>query len=314
MSLAIGLVLAVLAVHLVNMPAMAAECHEVPQPDGTVKTICEDEPGGGGPVGGDDDDTGGGSETPQTCELDGREIPCRSEFGTWDGFCYVQLANPPIPKGEPEWEGNDDGVILECNPYSCLGGVTPCPDRSHDWAPNPPADVGPTPEELARRAVAAMQLTTGAIGSTPPSSATAPGSVGAIGLPIWLWIASTAENAVGPITRSASDGGLSVTATGTLDSVEWVLIDANGTTRGSITCDGANAAGTPYDGRDSAEPSPTCGFGPDMNSTSGALTLTGTAHWTVEWRGGGQAGQIEVTPPSRSAQVRIGELQMLIQD
>jgi hypothetical protein len=160
-----------------------------------------------------------------------------------------------------------------------------------------------------------MNLTTGQVGSTPPASGSNPNAVGAVGLPIWLWIASSAENAIGPITRSASGGALSVTATGTLDRVEWTLTDANGGTVGAITCSGANAPGTPYDGRNSAEPSPTCGFGADLNSSPGNLTLSGTAYWVVEWESsGGQGGQIQFTAPSNSSQVRIGELQMLVQD
>jgi hypothetical protein len=159
-----------------------------------------------------------------------------------------------------------------------------------------------------------MQLTTGEIGSTPPASTSNPNAVGAVGLPIWLWIANRAENTVGPITRTASDSGLNVSATGTLDRVEWTLTNDSGATVGAITCSGANAAGTPYDGRDTAEPSPSCGFGADLNNSPGNLTLTGTAHWSVEWRGGEQTGHIEVPTPSNSTQIRIGELQALVQN
>ncbi|MFC7025106.1 hypothetical protein ACFQHV_18355 [Promicromonospora thailandica] len=159
-----------------------------------------------------------------------------------------------------------------------------------------------------------MNLTMGEIGSTPPASTSDPNAVGTIGLPIWLWIADRAENTVGPITREESDGGLTVAATGTLERTEWTLTSASGATVGAITCDGPNAAGTPYDGRNSAEPSPTCGFGADLNSSPGSLTLTGTAHWVVEWQGGGQSGQITVPPQSNSTQVRIGELQALLRN
>ncbi|MEV0893001.1 hypothetical protein [Promicromonospora sp. NPDC050262] len=154
----------------------------------------------------------------------------------------------------------------------------------------------------------------GQIGSTPPASIQDGSSVGAVGLPIWLWIANRAENTIGPITRTASDGGLTVSATGTLNRVEWTLTDANGTTIGAIACDGANAAGTPYDGRNSAEPSPTCGFGADLNSTPGSLTLTGTAYWSVQWQGGNQSGQIDVPPQSNTTQIRIGELQAILRN
>jgi hypothetical protein len=161
-----------------------------------------------------------------------------------------------------------------------------------------------------------MNLSMGQIGSTPPATTSSPNAVGAIGLPIWLWIANPAENTVGPITSDPeTGGGLSVTATGRLDRVEWTLTSAGGATIGAITCDGANAQGTPYDGRNSAEPSPTCGFGADLNNSPGTLTLTGTAHWVVEWRSsGGEAGQILFTPPSNSTQIRIGELQALVQN
>ena len=312
----VALTLIVLAAAIVSIPrsAEATECVPVAGPDGVV-IPCEtegDPADPGVPDGGGDD---GGGEAPQKCQIDGRDIPCSTEFGTWDGDCYVRSAVDPVPpKGTPVWGGNDDGLIIECNPYECLGGVSPCPDRTLDWAAEPPAQTGPSAEELAERAVASMNLVTGQIGSTPPALTSDPNSVGTIGLPIWLWIANSAENTTGPITRSASGGALTVTATGTLDRVEWTLTNANGTTVGAITCDGANATGTPYDGRNGADPSPTCGFGADLNSSPGNLTLTGTAYWSVEWEGGDQAGQIYFTAPSNSTQIRIGELQMLVQD
>lgn len=160
-----------------------------------------------------------------------------------------------------------------------------------------------------------MNLSMGQIGSTPPASNGDQNSVGTIGLPVWLWIANRAENTIGPITRSAGGGGLNVTATGTLDRVEWTLTSANGSTVGAISCDGANAPGTPYDGRNSAQPSPTCGFGADLNSSPGNLTLTGTAYWVVEWQSSnGQTGQIPFTAQPNSSQIRIGELQALLRN
>jgi hypothetical protein len=310
---ALTVLVALVAVLLADAPSAVAECREVLQPDGTVKTICEDEGGGEGPGDGGGSDEGG-SDGPRTCALEGREIPCTSDFGAWDGYCYVRVATDDPNVHKDVWGDHTDGVIVECSPFDCVGGPDPCPGATLDWAPGPPAQTGPSAEELARRAVATMQLTMGQIGSTPPASTDNPNAVGAIGLPIWLWIADRAENTTGPITRSASDGGLSVSATGTLDRVEWTLTDGNGATVGAITCDGSNAPGTPYDGRDSAEPSPTCGFGADLNSSPGNLTLTGTAYWSVEWQGGGQSGQIDVPAQSNSTQIRIGELQAIVRD
>ncbi|GAA4712399.1 hypothetical protein APR04_004369 [Promicromonospora umidemergens] len=305
-----------LAVLVPASNANADECTPTPLPNGVVIPCVDDGGEGDGGEDGDDGDSGGG---PQTCERFGEEVPCSSEYGAWNGRCYVRNASPQPPAGDPAWEGHEsgDGVVLECTPPACAeagGDLENCPGHSYYWSATPAAPVGPSAEELAERAVASMNLATGAIGSTPPASTSDPDAIGTIGLPIWLWIANRAENTVGPITRSASGGSLTVSATGTLDRVEWALTDGSGTTVGAITCDGANAPGTPYDGRNSAEPSPTCGFGADLNRSPGSLTLTGTAHWSVDWQGGTQEGHIDFTAPSNSTQVQIGELQMLVQD
>lgn len=318
MSIALALMSALIVILPVRSAA-ADECIPTTLPNG-VTIPCESGGGGGegGGGGGGDSPGGGGESAPQTCHFQDEEIPCSSNYGAWNGRCYVRAANPQPSKDEPMWRGNDEGYILECTPYICAqagGDLTNCPGHSFYWSPDAPAPVGPSAEELAQRAVAAMNLTMGQIGSTPPATTNDPDAVGAIGLPVWLWIANRAENTIGPISRSASEGGLSVSATGTLDRVEWTLTSAGGTTIGAITCDGANAPGTPYDGRNSAEPSPTCGFGPDLNNSPGTLTLTGTAYWVVEWQSsGGQSGQIPFTSPPNSTQIRIGELQALVRD
>lgn len=311
-----GLALAAgLLVFAVMPVALGDVCTPVTTPDG-VLIPCEEDGGGDGGEGGGGD-PGGGAGAPRECDHLGDVIPCSSQYGSWDGDCYVRAAVPQPPAGSGAWEGNDEGYILECTPYACAqagGDLTNCPGHSFYWSPDAPTPPGPSAEELAARAVASMNLTTGQIGSTPPASTTNPNAVGAIGLPVWLWIADRAENTIGPINRSASGGGLTVTATGTLSRVEWTLTDANGATVGAITCDGANAPGTPYDGRNSAEPSPTCGFGADLNNSPGNLTLTGTAYWSVEWQGGNQSGQIDFTAPSNTTQIRIGELQAIVRD
>lgn len=311
-------ILATLLAIVVPIPmAVADECTPGTTPDG-VMIPCEDDGGGGGD--GDGGGPGSGSGGPQVCRDLGSEVPCSTEYGGWDGDCYVRNASPQPPAGDPAWEGHapGDGIVLECTPPHCVeagGDVGTCQGHSYYWSADPAAAVGPSAEELAERAVASMNLTTGQLGSTPPTSSSNADAVGAVGLPMWLWIASNADNAIGPITRSASGGALSVEARGTLDRVEWTLTAANGTTIGAITCSGANAAGTPYDGRNIAEPSPTCGFGANLNSSPGNLTLSGTAYWTVEWESSnGQGGQISFTAPSNSAQIRIGELQMLVRD
>lgn len=292
--------------------AVADECIPITLPDG-VQIPCESGGDDGGSDGGGEGNPGGGE--PRVCRFKGEEVPCSTSYGWWNGRCYERVFSDD-PQDGNDWEGHTDGFLVECTPPECARNDTPpddCEGYSVYWRPEAPAAPGPSAEELARRAVASMNLSMGQIGSTPPSSSGSPDTVGTIGLPIWLWIANPAENTTGPIQRTAGGGGLSVTARGALDRVEWTLTAADGSTIGAISCDGANAAGTPYDGRDSAEPSPTCGFGADLNSRPGNLTLTGTAYWNVEWESSnGQSGSIPFTAQSNSTQIRIGELQALL--
>ncbi|WP_460757441.1 hypothetical protein [Myceligenerans cantabricum] len=159
--------------------------------------------------------------------------------------------------------------------------------------------------------MAQMNLDMGILGSTPPPTSSNGNAMGQLGLPIWLWVVNRAENTTGPITRWAADGGLSVSATGTLDRTVWTISRA-GQDLATVTCSGADAGGTPYDGRDSKLPSPTCGFPPDFNAHPGNLTLTATAYWTVTWQGGNQTGTVEVPPQSNESQIRIGETQAIL--
>lgn len=300
---------------LTPAPASAIEvCKEIVGRDGQVTLVCYDDGGGGG--GGSDGggDGGGGGGGPVTCIYGHITVPCSSNAGTWIGNCYVQAANPAPPFEDPIWGGNTDGVIVVCTPWPCMsaGGATipDCPSINRYWAPAVPAATV-NPADLARQAVADMALKMGAIGSTPPSTATDPDSLGVVGTPIWLWVTNPAENTTGPITRNASDGGITVTATGRLDRIEWALISSSGTTVATTTCSGTKAPGTAYSGQ-GLTPSPTCGIPAAQNQGVGEYTLRGTAHWVVEWTGAGQSGTITVPGQSADAAIRIGELQTII--
>lgn len=290
--------------------AVASEddCRQVVNADGSVELICENDPGGPGDGGGG---PGGPGGSPGVCQFDGAAVPCVTEYGSWQNECYVRTAEPQPPKDSAIWEDNEDGVILECTPYECAVSGTNCESASFYWAPTPPAGPSVSPEELARRAYTSMNLTMGSIGSTPPSSAIDGEALGQLGLPIWLWVANPQENTVGPIERSASDGGLSVTARGELNRTEWV-ISRDGQALATVTCRGADAGGTPYDGRDSTLQSPTCGFPASFNVHPGNLTVTATAYWTVTWEGGNQTGTITVPPQTSESAIRIGETQTVL--
>lgn len=292
-------------------PASAAEiCVERVRVDGEVEVVCYNDGSGGG---GSDEGGGGsgGGEGPTTCSYGPLTVPCTSSAGTWVGNCYVQPADPPPPQDDPIWGGNTDGVIVVCTPPPCInaGGNTipDCPEISQYWAPSVPG-AAIDPAALARQAVADMNLTMGEIGTTPPAG----GDPSLVGLPIWLWVTNPAENTTGPITRSASDGGLTVTATATLDRIEYELqTDRQVLT---TTCAGPAAPGTPFSSGMGGQNSPTCGWTGAQNNRTGSGTLTGTAYWEVEWTGAGQSGAITVPGQTTSVPFEVSELQVIRTD
>ncbi|MBT8226209.1 MAG: ATP/GTP-binding protein [Dactylosporangium sp.] len=176
------------------------------------------------------------------------------------------------------------------------------------WLATPPANLGPSPAALARRALARIRLEGARIGIAPD-----PNGAGLIGLPVWLWTAVTA-NTWGPTTASASDGGLTVTITGRATQIVWNMGDGS-----SVTC--ANP-GTPYQASYGAARSPNCGYPaagdngpgyhlPSRTQPDGRYHITATTSWRVEWVGGGQHGVINTTRTSQTA-IRIDELQVAV--
>lgn len=269
-------------------------CEEMDLGGGRVVIICEDdgpEDGGDDDGDGEGDGDGGGS---RACEWGGEEIPCTSELGVWNGHCYIAPEDPQPDYDAPIWEGRTEGVIVRCSMPEAIPGV----GANTIWVPYIPGADGPDAEELARRAVAAMNLSPGQIGTTPPE-----GSRGVIGLPTWLWITNPAENTTGPITRSSSDSGLTVTATATLDSIVYDMGDGS-----TVTCAGQGAPGTPYTESAGDSPSPTCGH---TYESTGQYTISATNYWTVEWSGSGQTGTIPMELTG-SVDREIGEVQSVV--
>lgn len=224
----------------------------------------------------------------------GKEVPC-SKGGAWwspTKQCYVSVAKPQPPKSDPAWGGHTDGTVYQCDMVT---------SRFFFWSatqPDGPA-APPDPAQLARKAVAEMDLKAITIGIVPRNQ---PGSVGLVGMPQWMWVKDPAANTFGPITKSASAAGYTVTATGKVDHVVWDMGDGQ-----KITCDGE---GTPYTTAAGKAKSPTCGH--DMYTKQGTYKVTATSYWTITWSGIGQTGTIPITT-ARSTTIRIGEAQVLTQ-
>lgn len=120
-------------------------------------------------------------------------------------------------------------------------------------------------------------------------------------MPVWLWVAKT-ENTWGPIERSASVPGLSVTAKAQVTAVDWALGD--GTT---LRCE---VPGTPYAESMGVNDSPDCGHRYKMTSRelpNCKYPVTATAQWKITWESTlGDNGQIDMTQQA-ATQLRIGE-------
>lgn len=248
--------------------------------DGRIVVVCDDD-GAGGP--GDAQDPGGpGNDSPTCKTFDGAEVPCVTELGVWVGDCYAAPADPQPPFEDPIWEGRTDGVILRCVRITEGSYFTM---RTY-WAPSAEV-VTVDPVDLARRAVASMQLTTPALEMTPPPNLEDPNVL--INLPAHLWFSHTDARALGPVTASASDAGLTVTATAELARLELDTGDGH-----VITCRVADVLGPPAD----VMQPPTCGHiwtEPSTSHPGGVYVLTLTSYWEIPWTGGGQSGSLTTT-------------------
>ncbi|MFI1508198.1 ATP/GTP-binding protein [Streptomyces sp. NPDC020597] len=211
--------------------------------------------------------------------------------------CSYTKIEPKPPKKHPAWNGKDpekyDMYFMSCsdggvdNPASFV--VVP-----EGQPPVPQVD----PQELAQRAVDSMTLLGPDIAS--------PREAGryTVGVPMWMWVNQGATT-YGPNSASASAGGTTVTATAKVSKIVWSMGDGT-----SVTC---NGPGTPYASSEGMAPSPTCGHvysTTSANAQSGKFPVTATSTWTINWQGGGQAGQLTEVRQT-SVQVAVGEVQVV---
>jgi hypothetical protein len=233
----------------------------------------------------------------RVCQHHGAAQACTSALGNWSNSqqCYLKREEPQPPPGDPRWQGHTDGSVWACVLEQGYDEGTHIVTR-WVWLPGEPDTVVIDPVTLAYRAVAAMQLAPPLVKSAPE-----PGQVGLVNMPVWLWVDKT-ENTWGPIVRSASVPGLSVTAAAQVKAVNWSMGDGN-----IIRCEGA---GTPYDESMGIKDSPDCGH--RYKKTSRQLPkctypVTATAQWDITWQSTlGDTGQISMTQQA-TTQLRIGE-------
>jgi hypothetical protein len=240
-----------------------------------------------------------GPAVAQKCvKPDGVEIPCRDGTSWWSNalYCYIALADPQPPQSDPIWAGHMDGAI-----YTCYSPMIVAGNPMYSlWAVTPPAGPAapPDPRVLAQQAIALMRLRAINIGIVPEPRA---GSVGIIGMPTWMWAQNPSQNMWGPIAKSASAGGYTVTATAKVDRVAWAMGDGS-----TVACTGP---GTAYQDSFGKKSSPSCGH---TYTRQGTYTVRATSSWTVQWTGVGQSGTIPLTF-TQTTNITMGEAQVLTQ-
>ena len=218
---------------------------------------------------------GQGNPAGGPCVRDGVEVPCVTDYGVYDATlkCYLQEANPQPDRSAPIWAGRTGGKVYTCSYYSYFG--------TNLWVPDAPAPP-PDPEVLARRAVDEMGVRGIDMGVFPHLLEELPSGNGFVGWNVWLWVRDPSEVTWGPVSRTVSEGGYSVTATAVVSEVAWDMGDG-----GVVRC-GKGTAWQSFQVRN--EKSPSCGY---VYEKTGEFTITATSHWVVNWSGVGESGVIE---------------------
>ncbi|NUK21683.1 ATP/GTP-binding protein [Streptomyces lunaelactis] len=210
--------------------------------------------------------------------------------------CKLAKVDPEPPANHPAWNGADpktnDLYFRECSD----GGQ----NQSDGFVVVPPGQPAPQvdPQVLAQRAVDSMTLLGPDIAS--------PKAAGkyTVGVPMWMWVNQSATT-FGPNTATASAGGVTVTATAKVSKIVWQMGGG-----ASVTC---NGPGTPYQASEGMAQSPTCGHVYSKTSAgaqNGKFPVTATSTWTIDWQGGGAAGQLTEVRQT-NVQVAIGEAQVV---
>lgn len=217
----------------------------------------------------------------------------------------------PATADTDEWtEWSSDGTPYVCNPQTC---------NMPAGTPQTPAAVT-DPLTVAQELATAMQIRRIDIGIVPEPDGPAGPRTGLIGMPVWLWdetLPPESEHTRGPITRTASTGALTVTATAVNTAIVWNLGDGGL----PVVCPMPAVNNTPYqDIFMDLPPITGCGrAAPGWRKTSldepgQMFTVSATSLWVVNWSAVGPQGVVGGSfplLPTATERVRVGEMQVL---
>lgn len=125
--------------------------------------------------------------------------------------------------------------------------------------------------------------------------------MGYVGWNTWLWVDNPTPTTWGPITRTHTQAGHSVTITAKAQHTTWDMGD--GTNK--KIC----GKGTPWPTYATTnQRSPDCNH---IYTQDGHYTITATTHWQLTWQGIGQTGTLQTTTTA-SVPYTVAEIQVLI--
>lgn len=189
------LLAALLAAPLAGVAPTEVKC----PPNSYVCYVDIDDPGEPGDPGSPDEPGQPGDERHCYISSTGEEVPCYDPDLGWysqEDNCYWQLVNPQ-PEDGPVWLGHyPDGAIYAMNCFF----EGPGSKTGWAWRADPPPGYGgdgPTPAELAQRAIRQMVL------RGPDIRMTIEGDeLAIVGVPVWLWT-ETGPTTWGPTSVTA---------------------------------------------------------------------------------------------------------------
>lgn len=155
-----------------------------------------------------------------------------------------------------------------------------------------------SPAELGEQAISEMGLSAPDILLAPPADSPHGAT---IGFPVWMWTARR-EATVGPVTRTASAGAITVKATATLAKIDWSMGDGM-----TVSCPGP---GTEFADDLAGQASPTCGHVYRDLVAGGVARINATSRWEIRWSGGGQSA-FRTMALTSSAQLPVREIRTL---
>jgi hypothetical protein len=260
-----------------------------------------------------------GSNKPggSACVFKGQALPCRTADGFFDAEsgCYLIPQDSPSTLIAPPAGGYPPGTKF----YRCwvIFGVVEGKPEGIERFESVIREPGKTrtidPRVAAQQVVKTMSFVAPQLGLSPYVQSA--NHVGIVNVPIWMWVTDPGPTTTGPQTKTAALGGVSITATGTVDHIDWSMGAGQ-----TVTCKGA---GTPFTRSMAAgkslkdvPSSPTCGFKYAKSSRcvkSGSYNVTATAYWTVHWTGGGMQGDIPLNF-SRSIPLQVTDLRPVLVD